>query len=328
MLPKLPLGQDGPAISTIGLGCMGMSEFYGESDDAQSIAIIHHALELGINFFDTSDMYGLGHNESLLQRALKDRRDKAVIATKFGIVREPGTTSISVSGKPEYVAEACDNSLKRLGVDVIDLYYQHRVDPDTPIEETVGAMSRLVEAGKVRYLGLSEAAPETIKRAAAVHPIAALQTELSLWSREPEAELMPLCQSLGITFVAYSPLSRGLLTGQFRSSQDLEANDFRRHLPRFAEGNLEKNIKLVEKVEALAKARNCTPAQIALAWVLNHPQTVTIPGTRKLHRLQENAAAAQVALSPEELAELNAIAPPGAAAGMRYPEERMHTVNR
>jgi aryl-alcohol dehydrogenase-like predicted oxidoreductase len=327
-MKTVTLGRAGPKISTVGLGCMGMSEFYGASDDAEGIGVIHHALELGINFFDTADMYGSGHNESLVGKALADRRDKAVIATKFAIMRGEGGSFAGVSGKPEYVARACDASLKRLGVDVIDLYYQHRVDPDTPIEETVLAMSRLVEAGKVRFLGLSEAAPATLRRAHAVHPISALQTEYSLWSREPEDELLALCSELGVTFVAYSPLGRGFLSGAIRSPNDLAHDDFRRHLPRFTGENFQKNLDLVDKVELLARNKGCTPSQLALAWLLAHDGVVPIPGTRRRSRLEENALAAQISLDLNELAAIERVAPQGVAAGTRYPGDRMATVNR
>lgn len=319
------LGQNGPRITRIGLGCMGMSEFYGDSDEAQSIATIQRALDLGINFFDTADMYGRGHNETLLGRALEGRREQAVVATKFGVLRGADGSFNGVSGRPEYVTKACEDSLRRLRIDAIDLYYQHRVDPEVPIEETVGAMARLVEQGKVRALGLSEAATETIRRAASVHPIAALQTELSLWSREPEAELLPLCQSLGITFVAYSPIGRGFLSGELRSPDDLAKNDVRRFLPRFSAENFPKNLAIVSCAEAIAAARACTPAQVALAWVLSRQNTVAIPGTRRVQRLEENAAAAQITLTRTELSALERAIP---AAGTRYPADRMSSVNR
>ena len=322
------LGSDGPSISTIGLGCMGMSEFYGASDEKQSLATVDRAIELGINFLDTADMYGSGRNEQLLGRALADYRDQVVLATKFAIQRGEGGSFTGVSGKPEYVTAACEASLKRLGVEVIDLYYQHRVDPETPIEDTIGAMSRLVEAGKVRYLGLSEAAPATLRRAAKVHPIAALQTEYSLWSRDPENELLQTCKELGTTFVAYSPLGRGFLTGAFRSRADLPEDDFRRYLPRFSEENFQRNLDLVDKVNALAMQKGCTPAQLALAWVLRKEQVVAIPGTRSPQRVEENAKAADIALSAAELSALDEIMPLGAAAGTRYPADRMRSVNQ
>ena len=320
--------EDGPEVASIGLGCMGMSEFYGAANDEKSVAVIHRALELGVTFLDTADMYGSGANEELVGRALQGRRDQAFLATKFAIMRGEGGSFTGVSGRPEYVREACDASLQRLGVDHIDLYYQHRVDPEVPIEETVGAMAELVAAGKVRFLGLSEAAPDTVRRAAKVHPIAALQTELSLWSREPEAELLPLCAELGILFVAYSPLGRGFLTGRYRSRADLPEGDFRRYLPRFSETNFGKNLELVSGVEELAKSKGCTPAQLALAWVLSRGEhVVTIPGTTNADRLEQNAGAATVELTAAELSALDSILPPDAAEGTRYPQERMSSVN-
>lgn len=322
------LGSNGPQVSAIGLGCMGMSEFYGPSDEAESLAVIERAFALGVDFLDTADMYGTGENEKLVGRAIRDRRDEVFLATKFGNVRGPNGERLGINGRPEYVREACDTSLKRLGVNHIDLYYQHRVDPETPIEETVGAMAELVEAGKVRYLGLSEAAPETIRRAQAVHPIAALQTEYSLWSREPEAEILPVCRELDIGFVAYSPLGRGFLTGAFASPDDFAEDDFRRHNPRFQGENFEKNLALVEKVKRLAKDKGCTAAQLALAWLLAQGEDiVAIPGTRQLRYLEQNAAALEVELSDAELADINAVFPPDAAAGTRYPEAGMRAVN-
>ena len=306
---------------------MGMSDFYGPADDATSIGVIHGALERGLNFFDTADMYGVGRNEELVSKALADRRDRAVIATKFAFIRNPDGTG-SVSGKPAYVQSACEASLRRLKIETIDLYYQHRVDPEVPIEDTVGAMASLVQQGKVRYLGLSEAAPATIRRAHKVHPISALQTEYSLWSREPEAELLGVCQELGITFVAYSPLGRGFLTNAVKPDQ-LSADDFRRHNPRFAAENLAQNTALVDKLAELARAKGITPAQLSLAWLLARaPHIVPIPGTRKLSRLDENLAAADVVLSADDLAAIDRVAPPGAAAGTRYPVDRMSMVNR
>ena len=311
--------HEGPAVAAIGLGCMGMSEFYGASDDATSIAVIHRALELGVTLLDTADMYGAGRNEELVARALAGRRDQAFLCTKFAVMRGEDGSFRGISGRPEYVAKACDASLRRLGTDHIDLYYQHRVDPEVPIEETVGAMAELVKAGKVRYLGLSEAAPETIRRAAKVHRIAALQTELSLWSRAPEAEILATCRELGVLFVAYSPLGRGFLTGAIRSRDDLAEHDYRRFTPRFSEENFAKNLELVAEVRALAHAKGCTAAQLALAWVLSRgDHVVAIPGTRDVARLAQNAAAVDVSLTAEELAALDAILPPDAAAGGRY----------
>jgi len=321
------LGNTSASVSVVGLGCMGMSDFYGPAEDEASIGVIHHALERGMTFLDTADMYGIGKNEQLIGRALKGRREQAFLATKFAIVRgEDGSRSIS--GKPEYVQQACEASLKRLGIDTIDLYYQHRVDRTVPIEDTVGAMARLVEQGKVRYLGLSEAAAGTIRRAHAVHPIAALQTEYSLWSREPEDGLLALCEELGITFVAYSPLGRGFLTGAIRTREDLAKDDWRLHLPRFSPENFGKNLELVAKLEQLAKARGVTAAQLALAWVLSRsPRVVAIPGTRSSGRVDQNAAAADLELSRDELAQIDAIFPHSVAAGGRYPNEGLATLN-
>jgi len=317
--PRRNLGTTNVRISTIGLGCMGMSEFYGGADDASSKALIHHALDRGTNFFDTSDMYGPYTNEELLGAALRERRNEAVIATKFGVVRDANGGWHGINGRPEYVGKSCDGSLKRLGIDTIDLYYQHRVDPQTPIEDTVGAMAELVQAGKVRFLGLSEATPEQIRRAHAVHPISALQTEYSLWSRDPEGELLHTCSELGITFVAYSPLGRGFLTGRIQSVDDFEPGDFRAHNPRFQGENFEKNLELVRSVQSMAADKGITAAQLALAWVLHRgDHIVCIPGTTKQHRFDENAAAIHVDLSEEELAVLDRALPPGAAAGSRY----------
>jgi aryl-alcohol dehydrogenase-like predicted oxidoreductase len=317
-------------VSALGLGCMGMSEFYGDADEAESIATIHHALDRGVTFFDTADMYGVGHNEELVGRALRGRRDRAVIATKFGIVRSRENPAIrGICGRPDYVQSACEASLRRLGVDAIDLYYQHRVDPDVPIEETVGAMAALVKQGKVRFLGLSEASADTIRRAHAVHPITALQSELSLWTRDVELEILPTCRELGVGFVAYSPLGRGFLTGAIASTSELAPNDFRRMSPRFADGNIDKNLALVAHVRELAAQKNSTPAQIALAWVLaKGNDVVPIPGTKKRARLDDNVGAATLSLTPEDLATLDAAFPPGAAAGTRYPQAAMSSVNR
>lgn len=309
---------------------MGMSEFYGQGDDAESLATIHRALDLGVTLLDTADMYGIGANERLVGKAIAERRDQVILATKFGNVRDPeNPKSRRISGKPEYVRQACDASLQRLGVDVIDLYYQHRVDPDTPIEDTVGAMAELVSQGKVRFLGLSEAAPETIRRAQSVHPIAALQTEYSLWSREPEDELLPLCRELGIGFVPYSPLGRGFLTGQIKSPHDFAPDDFRRHSPRFQGENFEKNLALVGRIEEMARAKNCQPSQLALAWVLAQGDNIVpIPGTKRRTYLEENVGALNVTLTDEDLAHINAIAPRGAAFGTRYPEAAMKSLHR
>ena len=323
------LGSKGPEISAIGLGLMGMSEFYGPAEDARSIAVIHRALEMGMNFLDTADIYGNGANEELVGRALRGKRDRAVLATKFGNVRGADGSWLGVSGKPDYVRRAAEASLRRLGIETIDLYYQHRVDPATPIEDTVGAMAELVKEGKVRWLGLSEAAPATIRRAQAVHPIAALQTEYSLWSRDPEDELLALTRELGITFVAYSPLGRGFLTGAIKNVEDLSEDDWRRNNPRFQGENFEKNLDLVRAIEELARDKRVTAAQLALAWVVAQGEhIVPIPGTRSIERLQENAGALDVRLSRDDLERLERIAPKGAAAGMRYPEGGMASVGR
>ncbi len=327
-MQKRRLGKSGLSVSAIGLGCMGMSEFYGRHEDEDSIKTIHRALDLGIDFIDTADMYGVGRNETLIGRAIRDRRDRVVLATKFGNVRGSDGSFLGVNGKPDYVRSACETSLKRLGVEVIDLYYQHRVDPQTPIEETVGAMDELVHEGKVRYLGLSEAAPNTIRRAHAVHPIAALQTEYSLWSREPEDEILPVCRELGIGFVAYSPIGRGFLSGKIRHIEDLEPDDRRRIFPRFQGENFQRNLDLVKRIERIAAQKNVQPSQLALAWLLTRgPDIVPIPGTTKIPHLEENVTALAIRLTPKDLAAIDEIAPRGVASGLRYPEAHMPALN-
>lgn len=323
------LGRSDLTVSELGLGCMGMSEFYGPGDDTESIGVIHRALELGINFLDTADVYGPYKNEELVGRAIRGKRDRLIVATKFGIVRDPANPQYrGINGKPDYVRKSCEGSMKRLGTDHIDLYYQHRVDPNTPIEETVGAMAELVKEGKVRFLGLSEAGPQTMRRAVKVHPIAALQTEYSLWSRDPENGVLQTCRELGIGFVAYSPLGRGFISGRFKRFEDLSEGDQRRNWPRFQGENFQKNLDLAKKVEEVAREKGCTSSQLALAWVLAQGEDIVpIPGTKHKNYLEDNVGAINVKLTSEDLRRLEEVFPHGAAAGTRYPEQMMHLVN-
>jgi aryl-alcohol dehydrogenase-like predicted oxidoreductase len=323
------LGKNGPRVSAIGLGCMGMSEFYGQTDEGESVATIHRALDIGVDFLDTADMYGPFTNEELVGRAIKGRRGDVVLATKCGIVRDPINKMVrGIDGRPEYIREACEASLKRLGVDHVDLYQLHRVDPMTPIEDSVGAMADLVRAGKTRFIGLSEAGSQTLRRAQKVHPLASVQSEYSLWSRDPEDDVLATCRELGIGFIAYSPLGRGFLTGQIKRFEDLAEDDYRRMSPRFQGENFQKNLDLVARIQEIAKSKHCTASQLALAWVLaQSDDIVPIPGTKRRKYLEENAAAVDVVLSKKELEEIDAVAPPGAAAGTRYPEAMMQFVN-
>jgi aryl-alcohol dehydrogenase-like predicted oxidoreductase len=328
-MQRRKLGKEGLEVSALGLGCMGMSEFYAGGTESESIATVHRAIDLGVDLFDTADMYGPFTNEKLVGRALKGRRDEVVLATKFGNERRQDGSFVGINGRPEYVHKACDASLQRLGVDTIDLYYQHRVDPAVPIEDTIGAMKELVQAGKVRYLGMSEAAPATLRRAHAVHPISALQTEYSLWSREPEDEILDTVRDLGVGFVAYSPLGRGFLTGRITAFEDLAEDDYRRNSPRFQGENFARNLELVERVREIADSRAVTPAQLALAWLLHRGRDIVpIPGTKHRARLEENVAAADIALTEEEVTRLDSAVPVGAASGARYPERAMAALNR
>jgi aryl-alcohol dehydrogenase-like predicted oxidoreductase len=326
--PQRNLGRNGLKVSALGLGCMGMSEFYGSTDEAEAIATLHRALDAGMTFLDTADVYGNGRNEELIGRALKDRRSEFTLATKFGNVRDAEGRWLGVNGHPDYIVKSCETSLKRLGFNTIDLYYQHRVDPDVPIEDTVGAMAQLVKQGKVRYIGLSEAGVQTLRRAVKVHPIAALQTEFSLWCRDPEAEILATCRELGIGFVAYSPLGRGFLTGKIRSVNDLESNDFRRNNPRFQGENFDRNFAIVDRLSQIAAEKNCTPAQLALAWLLAKGEDIVpIAGTRRRKYLDENIGALQVTLTPADVARIEQAAPVGAASGERYSPEAMKRLN-
>jgi len=328
-MERVTLGNSDLRVSKIGLGCMGMSEFYGTGDDQESIKTIHRSLELGINFLDTADMYGVGKNEILVGKAIKGKRDQFIVATKFGNVRGADGSFLGVKGTPEYLKKCCDESLKRLDIDVIDLYYQHRVDPNVPIEETVGAMADLVKEGKVKYLGLSEAAPNTIRKANDVHKITALQTEYSLWSRDPETELLDLCEELKISFVAYSPLGRGFLSGNFKPEDKIPENDYRKNHPRFQKGNIEQNYQVVKQLEEIAREKNCTAAQLALAWVLHQRDNIVpIPGTKRIKYLEENAAATEIKLSKDELSKLDEAAPFGFTKGLRYAQHAMKALNK